>query len=72
MYGSPYINTIIIIQEYSSLPGAPVDDKDSIGQSPLFYAVSHCQADQLVKLLIQAGETSSVVFCLLHFEYSVC
>ena len=36
--------------------GADVNDVDCIGQTPLFYAVSHCQAKDIVPLLIQAGE----------------
>ena len=36
--------------------GAEVDTMDSVGQTPLFYAVSHVQADQIVPLLLKAGQ----------------
>jgi len=35
--------------------GAPVNEPDCIGQTPLFYAVTHCQAKELVPLLLTAG-----------------
>merc|ERR1739844_785457 len=35
--------------------GAEVNTVDCVGQTPLFYAVSHVQADQIVPLLLQAG-----------------
>ena len=35
--------------------GAPVNEPDCIGQTPLFYAVTHCQARELVPLLLSAG-----------------
>ena len=35
--------------------GANVNEVDSIGQTALFYAVSHCQAAQLVPLLLGSG-----------------
>jgi len=35
--------------------GANVNDVDCIGQTPLFYAISHCQALEIVPILIQAG-----------------
>ena len=38
--------------------GADVDTVDSVGQTPLFYAVSHVQADQIVPLLLKAGQYS--------------
>ena len=40
--------------------GAPVNDADSAGQTPLHYAVSHCMADQLVPLLLRAGEPNTI------------
>ena len=38
--------------------GADVNTVDSVGQTPLFYAVSHVQADQIVPLLLKAGQYS--------------
>ena len=35
--------------------GADVNDTDVIGQTPLFYAVSHGEAESLVKILLNAG-----------------
>eukprot|EP00091_Calanus_sinicus_P025620 TRINITY_DN9866_c0_g1_i1.p1 TRINITY_DN9866_c0_g1~~TRINITY_DN9866_c0_g1_i1.p1 ORF type:complete len:137 (-),score=13.52 TRINITY_DN9866_c0_g1_i1:40-450(-) len=35
--------------------GAPVNEPDCIGQTPLFYAITHCQANELVPLLLKAG-----------------
>merc|ERR1712032_892888 len=35
--------------------GANVNDVDCIGQTPLFYAISHCQALEIIPILIQAG-----------------
>jgi len=35
--------------------GAPVNEPDCIGQTPLFYAISHCQARELVPVLLNAG-----------------
>ena len=35
--------------------GAPVDDLDCAGQTPLFYAVTHCMAADIVPLLLAAG-----------------
>ena len=35
--------------------GAPVDDPDCVGQTPLFYAVTHCMAADIVPLLLAAG-----------------
>ena len=35
--------------------GADVDDPDCVGQTPLFYAVTHCQARDIVPLLLAAG-----------------
>ena len=35
--------------------GAPVDDPDCVGQTPLFYAVTHCMAADMVPLLLAAG-----------------
>ena len=35
--------------------GANINDVDCIGQTPLFYAISHCQANEIVPLLIEAG-----------------
>ena len=40
--------------------GADVNTVDSVGQTPLFYAVSHVQADQIVPLLIKAGQYIAV------------
>ena len=40
--------------------GAEVNVVDSIGQTPLFYAVTHCQAAQLLPLLLGKGEASKV------------
>ena len=36
--------------------GANVNEVDCIGQTPLFYAISHCQAIEIVPLLIEAGK----------------
>ena len=36
--------------------GANVNDVDCIGQTPLFYAISHCQALEIIPILIQAGK----------------
>ena len=36
--------------------GADVNTVDCVGQTPLFYAVSHVQADQIVPLLLKAGQ----------------
>ena len=38
--------------------GAEVNVVDSVGQTPLFYAVTHCQAGQLLPLLLGKGEAS--------------
>merc|ERR1712079_473279 len=35
--------------------GANVNDVDCIGQTPLFYAIAHCQAREIVPLLVEAG-----------------
>ena len=35
--------------------GANIHDVDSVGQTPLFYAVSHVQAGEIVPLLLGAG-----------------
>ena len=37
--------------------GAAVDELDSAGQTPLFYAVTHYQAVEIVPLLLSAGTT---------------
>jgi len=36
--------------------GANVNDVDCIGQTPLFYAIAHCQATEIVPLLVEAGK----------------
>ena len=36
--------------------GADVNDVDSVGQTPLFYAVCHVQAAEIVPLLLRAGQ----------------
>ena len=36
--------------------GADTNMVDNIGQTPLFYAVTHCQSGQLLPLLLQRGE----------------
>ena len=36
--------------------GAEVNLVDTVGQTPLFYAVTHCQAGQLLPLLLEKGE----------------
>ena len=50
--------------------GANVNDVDSVGQTPLFYAVSHVQAAEIVPLLLRAGQiyTSAMsnVQCLMY------
>jgi len=43
------------IVKYCTALGAPVNDPDCIGQTPLFYAVTHCQATELVPILLRAG-----------------
>merc|ERR1711915_1061189 len=35
--------------------GAPVNEPDCIGQTPLFYAITHRQARELVPMLLEAG-----------------
>ena len=40
--------------------GAEVNVVDSVGQTPLFYAVTHCQAAQLLPLLLDRGETTKL------------
>ena len=40
--------------------GAAVDDPDCVGQTPLFYAVTHCQATEIVPLLITAGGSNNL------------
>ena len=40
--------------------GPEVNVVDSVGQTPLFYAVTHCQAAQLLPLLLGKGEASKL------------
>ena len=46
---------VVDIVKLCTALGAPVNDIDVINQTPLFYAVSHCQAAQLVPILLKAG-----------------
>ena len=41
--------------------GHPHSDKDQAGQTPLFYAVSHSQGEELVPLLLKAGHMRSPI-----------
>ena len=51
--------------------GAAVDDPDCVGQTPLFYAVTHCQATEIVPLLIAAGARNDLK-CVNLSLYYIC
>ena len=48
--------------------GDNINDVDCIGQTPLFYAISHCQANEIVPLLIEAGEWGPVSHLSCNFH----
>ena len=49
------LQAVVDIVKLLTALGAPVNDVDVVDQTPLFYAVSHCQASQLVPILLRAG-----------------
>jgi len=52
--------------------GAPHTDIDQAGQTPLFYAVSHQLAEDIVPILLRAGKDKHFVFEIRFLARKTC
>ena len=53
-------DAVLDIVKLCTALGAPVNDTDILDQTPLFYAVSHCQAEELVPVLLKSGKKALI------------